>query len=171
MTATLVIVGIIVFCAGGFCHLKVQERKAREPLYVTAALTPDRAARIGTKASGSVLQRMAKPGGRLEAASSRPEAVPLPGGGYRWQVRTKGGSVVFEATPHPDGVRVAGWAQEVVVGQYGTNFNGIMGVSFAMTNALYRMIGLPRDPGTLIRRRKRVLKAVLAAGPSAKGAA
>lgn len=169
MGATLAILGIAACYIGWFVHLKRREVVARTPEHIDVGIPAGRAVEIGVKASGSLLHRMARSGGRLESTSSRPAVNPIGNGAFEWRVVTKGGVLVFQGIPRSGGARVECWAEEVFLAQFGRNLTGIFALGFAVTNAFYRMIGLPRDPGGLIRRRRRVLRAVDAAEQAAVG--
>jgi hypothetical protein len=159
----LVMLLLFVFFTGHFIYLKKREADARAPQYVEVGLPPIQAAQIGAKASASLIHRMAKGGGRLESMSSRPDLHHAGPDRYEWRVSTRGGEMIFQVALSDGVVRLSSWADEITIAQFGRNLTGMMGLGFAITNALYRAIGLPRDPGSLVRRRKRVFRAVLAA--------
>jgi hypothetical protein len=75
--------------------------------------------------------------------------------------------MAFSVEPLPDGsgYRVGGAATKMRIAQvrYGSN-QGIWGLSKAISNAIYRMMGIPHNSPALVRRRKRVLNAIANAG-------
>ncbi|HEU5028563.1 MAG TPA: hypothetical protein VFV01_26865 [Spirillospora sp.] len=159
----LVVLGFVAISAATIVYAKRRAATAMARRYVDAAVPVPQALEVGVKASGSLLHRVAKTGGRLESMSGRAEVIPLGGGAHEWRVRSKDGVVIFQVVPHGGGSRVEGWADEVTIAQFGTTATGIFGLGFALGNALYRALGVPRNPGRLIRRRRRVFRAVLAA--------
>src|SRR5581483_3230042 len=84
-----------------------------------------------------------------------------------WQAQTQGSVMAFSAEPLPggSGYRVGGAATRMRIAQVGIGSNqGIWGLSKAMTNAIYRVLGIPHNSPALVRRRKRVLTAIANAG-------
>ncbi len=73
----------------------------------------------------------------------------------------------FSATLLPDGngYRVGGAATRMRIGQTRIGSDrGTWGLSKAITNAIFRALGIPHNAPALVRRRKRVLRAVANAG-------
>jgi hypothetical protein len=158
----LVVLAIIAFYVGWFIYLKRRAAAISAAEYVEVSLDVASTVEIGSKASGSLLHRLAKSGGKMETAS-KPEIEPIGVNAFEWRVKSKGGVLLFQVTPSEGRSRVECWADEIVIAQHGTSARGIFALGFAITNALYRSFGIPRDPGGLIRCRKRVFNAVMAA--------
>lgn len=121
-------------------------------------LTLEEIVAIGGKASRSLA-------GRLTA--STPTARRTARGGAKWQVQIQGSVMEFSAEPLPDGpgYRIGGAATLMRIAQTRVGSDqGLWGLSKAMTNALYRVLGIPHNPAALVRRRNRVVRAIGNAG-------
>jgi hypothetical protein len=73
----------------------------------------------------------------------------------------------FTAQPLPNGLgyRVGGAATMMRIAQTRIGSDqGIWGLSKAISNAIYRVLGIPHNPSALVRRRNRVLRAITNAG-------
>jgi hypothetical protein len=172
MSGLVLFVVFIVLTVGlGIVWPKRKLARALQPESVTVPLSAERAVEEGVKASGSLLHRMAKTGGKLESMTTQPKPQPLAGGGYSWPVQVKGGTVVFEARPSGKGVEVVGWAEQYLIAEIRVNGAGFFALGIAMGNAINRALGIPKDAGSLLRRRRRVLRAIAEAAPAGERAA
>jgi hypothetical protein len=157
----IVVLAVIAFYAAFFTYQKMRANQILSPQYVEVSLPVDTVLMVGTKASGSLLHRLARSGGRLEDATNRPVVERTDEGAYEWRVRSKAGVLAFQAVELAGNVRVTSAAEELEIAQYGTNLTGLMGVGFAIANSFYRATNMPRDPVSLNRCRKRVFRALL----------
>jgi hypothetical protein len=120
-------------------------------------LTLDEIVNIGCKASGSLAGRLV---GSMPSARRTED-------GAEWQAQIRGSVMSFSAAPLPNGIgyRIGGAATKMRVAQVHIGSDqGIWGLSKAMSNAIYRALGIPHSPGALVQRRKRVLRAIANAG-------
>jgi hypothetical protein len=122
-----------------------------------AGLSLEEIVAIGTRASGSLSGRMigATPTAKRTAS------------GAEWQAQIRGSVMSFTAEPLPDGsgYRVGGVATKMRIAQtrIGSE-SGIWGLSKAITNSIYRLLGIPHNAPPMVSRRKRVLAAISKAG-------
>lgn len=154
----IILILIVLILIGGLAYQKYQGTQALTFTHVdVAGLTLDEILQIGGKASGSLAGRL---------TGSRP-AARRTDAGVEWQAQIQGSVMAFSAEPLPDGsgYRVGGAATKMRVAQvrYGSN-QGIWGLSKAISNAIYRLLGIPHNSPALVRRRKRVLNAIANAG-------
>lgn len=155
MLFLLVIVLIVV---GGLGYQKYRGTQALTFIHVdVAGLTLDEIVAIGSKASGSLAGRL---------IGNKPTARRVEGG-VAWDTQIQGSVMSFSAEPRPDGngYRVGGAATLMRIAQTNIGSNqGIWGLSKAISNAIYRMLGIPHNASALVRRRNRVLRAITNAG-------
>jgi hypothetical protein len=149
---------VLLAFAGGLGYQKYRGNQALTFTHIdVTGISLEQIVAVGGKASGSLAGRLTgnTPGARLAD------------GGAEWQANVQGSVMSFRVDPLPggQGYRVGGAATTMRIGQtrIGSD-NGIWGLSKAMSNALFRMMGIPHNAPALIRRRKRVLRAVANAG-------
>ena len=149
---------IILIVLGGLGYQKFRGNQALTFTHIdVAGLTLDEIVQIGTKASGSLAGRL---------VGSMPSARSVDGG-TEWHAQIQGSVMSFRAEPLPDGgsYRVGGAATKMRIAQTRIGSNqGIWGLSKAISNAIYRALGIPHNSPALVRRRKRVLRAIAHAG-------
>jgi hypothetical protein len=152
-----VLVVVLAFIA----TLAYQKYRGNQALTFThvdiTGLSLDEIVAIGSKASRSLSDRLTR----------RAPAVRRVGSGVEWQVQIHGSVMAFSAKPLPDGdaYRVGGAATRMRIAQTNIGSNrGVWGLSKAMTNGIYRTLGIPQNPSALVRLRKRVLREIAHAG-------
>jgi hypothetical protein len=155
----IVLVIFVLIVIGGLGWAKYQGTKALTFRNVdVTGLSLDEIVAIGSKASGSLA-------GRLRG--NMPAARRTGNGGAEWQVQVQGSVMEFSVQPLPNGqgYRVGGAATLMRIAQVRMGSNqGIWGLSKAISNAIYRVLGIPHNPSALVRRRNRVLRAVANGG-------
>jgi hypothetical protein len=155
----IVLVIIVLIVIAGMGWTKYQGGKALTFTHVdVAGLSLDEIVAIGSKASGSLA-------GRLRG--SLPAVRRTGNGGAEWQAQVQGSIMEFKVQPLPNGrgYRVGGAATLMRIAQVRMGSNqGIWGLSKAISNAIYRVLGIPHNPSALVRRRSRVLRAVTNGG-------
>lgn len=159
----IVIVFLMLIVIGGIIWLKYQGGRATSMIYTDVrCLTLSEIIDIGTRASGSFLQRAVTAGGRLDRSLGRVRVRATGDSDAEWEITSRGGVMAITVTkiPGKPGYRVGGAASVMRIAQRSTTFGGIWGMSTAITNAIFAVLGVPRSPGRLIRQRKRVLQAV-----------
>jgi hypothetical protein len=152
----LIIIILIVVAGLGYQKYRGNQALTYTHIDVTG-LTLDEIVKIGGKASGSLA-------GRLGRGISNGRVV---GDGAEWSAQIQGSVMSFTAEPLPDGsgYRVGGAATTIRIAQNHIGSNqGIWGLSKAITNAIFRMLGIPHNSPALVRRRRRVLRAIANAG-------
>jgi hypothetical protein len=149
---------IIVIFAAALGYQKFRGVQALTFTHVdVTGLTLEEMVQIGGKASGSLA-------GRLTGGMPNARRVD---GGAEWETRIQGSVMSFSVEPLPagGGYRVGGAATKMRISQNNIGSNqGTWGMSKAITNALFRMMGIPHNAPALVRRRKRVLQAVANSG-------
>lgn len=158
-----VLVFLVLIAVGGIVWLKYQGGRAMNMIYTDVRhLTLNEIVDVGTRASGSFLQRAVTAGGRLDRTLGRVPVRATDAGDAEWEITSRGGVMAITVTKLPEepGYRVGGAASAMRIAQRSTSFGGIWGMSTAMTNAIFAALGVPHNPGRLIRQRKRVLQAV-----------
>ncbi len=158
--ALLLMLAILAACS---IPLKVMGSRAENFIFIEIReLSIDQIVDIGTKASGSFMRRIA--GGRIPVQDNGD-------GSIEWDIAGNNGTMKISIIPlsDGDGYQVGGAATELTIAQMGAHYHAtsvagkIWMASMSMSNAFCRSIQLPRNPGTLLRQRGRVLRAVLAA--------
>jgi hypothetical protein len=163
----------VLIIAAGMGYQKYRGVQALTFTHVDiTGLTLDEIVATGTKAAGSLTGRL---------TGSKPAARHADGGA-EWGAQIQGSVMSFSATPLPggQGYRVGGAATTVRTAQNRIGSDqGIWGLSKAITNAIFRALGIPHSAPALVRRRSRVLRAISsigtviepesAAGPAAGG--
>lgn len=152
----LVIIILIVVVGLGYQKYRGNQALTFTHIDVTG-LTLDEIVNIGSKASGSLAGRL---------VGSVPGARRV-GDGAEWHAQIQGSVMAFRAEPLPggSGYRVGGAATKMKIAQNRIGSNqGIWGLSKAITNAVFRMLGIPHNSPALVRRRARVLRAIANAG-------
>jgi hypothetical protein len=154
----IILLLIVLIVVGGLAYQKYRGTQALTFTHIdVAGLTLDQILEIGGKASGSLTGRLTR---------SRP-VVRRTGDGAEWQAQIQGSVMTFSAEPlrGTSGYRVGGAATKMRIAQVGIGSNqGIWGLSKAISNAIYRVLGIPHNSPALVRRRKRVLNAIANAG-------
>jgi hypothetical protein len=161
---------MLLALGGSIGYLKYLGNKAMSPLYVDVrSLTAQQIIDIGTKASGSFVKRMAAPGGRIDRALGRPATRRTADGALEWDITSNAGVMTFQVAESAEGqgLRIAGFATAQRLNVRNSTAGGLWGFSSAMSDALMSALGVPRNPGRLIRQRRRVLKALESADASA----
>ena len=152
----LVIILLIIAAALGYQKYRGTQALTFTHVDVTG-LTLDEIVTIGSKTSGSLTGRLM---GNTPAARRT-------NGGAEWHAQIQGSVMSFSAAPLPDGdgYRVGGAATTMRISQnrIGPD-HGTWGLSKAITNAMFRAMGIPHNAPALVRRRKRVLRAIANAG-------
>jgi hypothetical protein len=160
----LVILVLIIIAGMGWT--KYQGTKALTFTHVdVAGLSLDEIVAIGGKASGSLTGRL---------TGNTPTARRTGNGGAEWQAQVQGNVMEFSVQPLPGGrgYRVGGVATLMRIAQVRMGSNqGIWGLSKAISNAIYRVLGIPHNPSALVRRRNRVLRAITNGGTAIDAAA
>jgi hypothetical protein len=148
------LVVIILIIVAGIGYQKFRGNQALTFMHIdVTGLTLDEIVKIGGKASGSLA-------GRLVGSTPNARRVV---DGAEWHAQIQGSVMSFRAEPLPDGggYRVGGAASKMRIGQTRIGSNqGIWGLSKAITNAIWRLLGIPHNAPALVRRRKRVLRAI-----------
>jgi hypothetical protein len=160
----LLFVGIIVW-------MKILGNRAATPEHVDVKrLDAQEIARIGTRSAGFLGSRT-KAGGKADRLVSRAPLRKTADGLVAWDVRSDAGVMTFQIEPGPDGrgLRVVGAAGEQRLAVRNSSADGIWGLSSAITDGLARMLGIPHNPGRLLRQRQRVLAAIARADAEAAG--
>ena len=160
------IVILLVLIAGSLALAKYQGSRAMASLYIDVRhLTLNEITDIGTKASGSLVQRMAATGGRLDSTLGRVAVRTSGNGEAEWDITSNGGVMTMTVMQSSTGAgyRLSGAASRVRIAQRNTRSTGLWGFSVAMSNAICAILGVPHNAGRLLRQRKRVLRAVEAA--------
>ena len=168
--AAFLIVLLLLF-AGIIVWLKVQGSRAAAPLYVDVSrLDLNGVVHVGTRSAGFFGSR-AKVGGTVDRHISRPAVRKTADGLATWDVKSSAGVLTFrvEQGPANKGLRVVGFAGEQRLAVRNSAATGIWGMSSAITDGLARLLGIPRNPGRLLRQRKRVLAAIVRADSEAAG--
>lgn len=163
------IVILLVLVIGTVALAKYQGNRAMTPLHVDLLhLSLSQITDIGTKASGSLVQRMSAPGGRLDRSLGRVALRTPREGEAEWDITSKGGVMTMTVmrSSNGTGYRLSGAASSVRLAQRNTRSTGIWGLSVAVSNAISAILGIPENAGRLLRQRKRVLRAVEAADRS-----
>lgn len=154
----IVLLVIVLIVVGGLAYQKYRGTQALTFTHIdVAGLTLDQILEIGGKASGSLAGRL---------AGSRP-AMRRTGDEAEWQAQIQGSVMSFSAEPLPDGsgYRVGGAATKMRLAQVRIGSDrGLWGLSKALSNAIYQILGIPHNSPALVRRRKRVLSAIANAG-------
>jgi hypothetical protein len=149
---------IILIVVGGLGYQKFRGTQALAFTFVdVTGLTLDEITTIGTKSSRSLAGRITGAAPAVRQTADRAE----------WTLQTRGGEMAFRVDPLPGGAgyRVGGAATAVRIGQTTIGSNrGTWGLAKAMSNAIYRALGIPQNASQLVSRRKRVLGAITAAG-------
>jgi hypothetical protein len=154
MAGTIFIVIILLVCVAGLGYLKFRGIQALTFTHIDlTGLSLDEIVAIGGNASRSLGDRL----------TGRTPAARRAGSGAEWSVGVRHSVMAFSVKPLPDdkGYRVGGVATKMRVAQ--VNFGsdrGYWGWSKAMTNGIYRMLGIPENAPGLVRLRKRVLRAI-----------
>jgi hypothetical protein len=139
-------------------HRYMGVRAMRHVSIVVRGLTLDQITDIGTKASAGAIKRML----------GSPQPYRTPDGTVEWQARSSGGVMTFQVTPLPGrtGFSVESWASQVKPGRapgYATPHT-TFGRARMRTNWLCKALGIPQNARQLLRRRRRVLRAITQAG-------
>jgi hypothetical protein len=149
---------LVIIIVAGLGYQKYRGNQALTFTHIdVTGLTLDEIVKIGGKASGSLAGRLGR---------SMPNARRVDDGA-EWHAQIQGSVMSFSAEPLPDGsgYRAGGAATTMRVAQNNIGSNqGIWGLSKAITNAIFRMLGIPHNSPALVRRRKRVLRAIANAG-------
>ena len=152
----LVIIVLVIVAAMGY-----QKYRGVQALTFThvdiAGLTLDEIVSVGTTASGSLA-------GRLTGGTPTAQRTD---GGATWRAQIQGSVMTFSAAslPSGQGYRVGGVATTMRIGQNRIGSNqGLYGLAKAITNVIFRVLGIPHNAPALVRRRNRVLRAITNAG-------
>lgn len=149
---------IILILVGALGYQKYRGSQALTFTHIdVSGLTLDEIVNTGVKASGSLAGRL---------VGSMPNARRV-GDGAQWDVQIQGSVMSFSAEPLPGGrgYRVGGAATKMRIAQTRIGSNqGLWGLSKAISNAIYKMLGIPHNSPALVRRRKRVLRTIANAG-------
>jgi hypothetical protein len=152
----LIIIILIIVAAMGYQKYRGVQALTFTHVDITG-LTLDEIVSLGTTASGSLA-------GRLTGGTP---AAQRADGGAKWRAQIQGSVMSFSADPLPggQGYRVGGAATTVRIGQNRIGSNqGLWGLSKAITNLIFRILGIPHNAPALVRRRNRVLRAITNAG-------
>jgi hypothetical protein len=148
---------LVILVIGGLGYQKYLGTKALTFTHVdVTGLSLDEIIAVVGKAAGSLTGRL----------TGNVPSVRRNGDAAEWQAQIQGSVMAFSAEPLPGGgYRVGGAAVKMRVAQvrFGPD-QGLWGLSKAMSNAIYRLLGIPHNSSALVRRRKRVLNAVSCAG-------
>ncbi len=162
----IVLVILVLIVVAGMGYAKYQGTRALTFTHVdVTGLTLDEIVATGSKASGSLAGRL---------TGNTPTARRTADGGAEWQAQIQGSVMEFRAEPlqNAQGYRVGGAATMMRIAQTRIGSDqGIWGLSKAISNAIYRVLGIPRNPSALVRRRNRVLRAITNAGTVLESAA
>jgi len=162
----IVLILLVLIVIAGMGWVKYQGTKALTFTHVdVTGLSLDEIVAIGSKASGSLTGRL---------TGNTPTGRRTGNGGAEWQAQIQGSVMEFSVQPLPDGrgYRVGGVATLMRIAQVRMGSNqGIWGLSKAISNAIYRVLGIPHNPSALVRRRNRVLRAIANGGTAINAAA
>jgi hypothetical protein len=164
MIALIIIVLLVVGIMG---YQKFRGMQALTFTYVdVTGLSLAEVAEVAARASGGLAGRL---------TGGKPVARRVDDGA-EWQVQIQGSVMAFTVTtlPNGSGYRVGGAATKMRIARttIGSN-SGIWGLSKAISNGIYAILGIPHNSPALVSRRRRVLRAVARAGtvlPSAPAA-
>lgn len=149
---------IVLIVVGGLGYQKFRGNQALTFLHIdVTGLTLDEIVAIGSKASGSLAGRLIGNKPAVRRMADRAE----------WASQIQGSIMSFSAEPLPNGggYRVGGAASLMRIAQTNIGSNqGIWGLSKAISNAIYRALGIPHNASALVRRRNRVLRAITNSG-------
>lgn len=174
----MISVWLSVIAVGGLLgFVKRQGSRARQELYIEVRrLTADQIVDIGTERSGALAQRVSAPGGFADRSLGRPfdrrfdravgrAAVSTTAEGLTWDAASRAGIMTFRLSVCPDGsgIRVCGFASKQRLAVRNSAAGGMRGAVSAAADTVTRLLGIPRDPGFLIRQRRDVLKAIASA--------
>jgi hypothetical protein len=154
----IVLIIMILIVVAGLGYQKYRGNQALTFTHVdVAGLTLNEIVQTGSKASGSMVGRL---------AGNTPTARRI-NDGAEWHAQIQGSVMSFSAAPLPDGsgYRVGGVSSKIRIAQTRIGSDrGIWGLSKAISNAIYRMLGIPHNASALVRRRNRVLRAIANSG-------
>ena len=156
---------IVLIAILPLAYQKYMGNRAMTFTYINVAgLTLDEIIAIGTKASGSLAGRL----------TGNAPVVRRSASGATWDAQSRGGILSFqvEALPDGSGYRVGGAASSLKVAEVRIGSDrGIWGLSKAISNSIYRLLGIPKHASSLAHRRKRALRAIANAGSVVQPAA
>jgi hypothetical protein len=145
-----ILLGVVTFYIAYFIWMKYRANLAASPRWLEVPLPPRETAAVAANACGNWLQRKAGP----------PPVSIESDGSYLWYMTSSAGRVVFRVAEleRGRGSRIESWADEIVIAQ--VSGRGAMPLAVALTNSFYRATGMPKKPATLLRQRRRALRAV-----------
>jgi hypothetical protein len=154
----IILILIVALVAPLGYHRYMGVRAMRPVAIEVTGLTLDQITDIGTKASAGVVKRML----------GRPQTYRTPDGAVEWQARSSGGVMIFNVTPLPGnaGFRVTSQAttlKAAYVPGYADHRTSY-GRAKILTNLICKMLRIPQNARQLLRRRRRALRAIAAAG-------
>ncbi len=164
--APLIITVLLIACAvagariGYDKYLSVQAAKPK--IVYVRNLTLEQIVEAGTKASGTVVQRL------LSRVTGGPQATQDAEGNVRWEIPSRGSSLTFQVAPLEEGkgYRVIGTVDRIRISQIRDRdtrewkeANGWTR-SKRVSNWVYASLGILHKPQRIIRLRNRVLRAV-----------
>ena len=169
-TLAVFIIILLLLFAGAVVWLKVQGNRAATPEYVEVRrLDVNGIVSVGTRSAGFLGSRT-RAGGAADRLVSRAPVRKTADGLVAWDVASDAGVLTFQVEKAPDGgLRVVGAAGVQRLAVRNSPADGVWGLSSAITDALARMLGIPHNPGRLLRQRQRVLTAIARADAGAGG--
>jgi hypothetical protein len=170
-TLAVFIIILLLLFAGAVVRLKVQGNRAATPEHVEVRrLDVNGIVSVGTRSAGFLGSRT-RAGGAADRLVSRAPVRRTADGLVAWDVTSDAGVLTFQVEKAPDGggLRVVGAAGVQRLAVRDSAADGVWGLSSAITDALARMLGIPHNPGRLLRQRKRVLAAIARADAEPAG--
>lgn len=165
MRALIVIIVLVVLFVVLLGWVKYQGVRAFSTEHIVVdGLSIEQIAQIGVKKSGSLAAR-------LVSGSTSDARVRRTAQGLEWEAHSKAGVMNFRVSARAgrNGVEVSAWASKQTLSQRQVPSRGTYALATEIVNALFRMLGVPRNPGYLLRQRRRVLRAIAAAGDGGAG--
>lgn len=160
----MILIVLLIALIGSLALLKYLGTLAMRPIEIEIGdLTLDQIVEVGTRSSHNWARRL----------FSRPSARRTADGGAEWTIGTGAGVMGIRVSPTPAGHRVVAQALTMRIAQHEgwIHTDTDWGRAKLLTNWIFAALGIPHDPGKLLRQRKRVFRALTKAAAGAAVAA